>query len=95
MKDHSLPSKKLEPKYKYTERKTYVICYPMAMCYAHHELVGLVTCHRPVNFAEKKTVQLIFPSIVGKKNRGLFPLTYFSLDIDEKKYPGWNLYSVY
>ena len=43
MKDHSLPSKKIEPKYIDTKRKTYVICYPMAMGYGHDGLVGLIT----------------------------------------------------
>ena len=43
MKDHSLPSKKLEPNYKDIKRKTNVICYPMAMGYGHDGLVGLVT----------------------------------------------------
>ena len=43
MEDQSLPSKKFEPKYKDTKRKTHVICYPMDMGNGHHGPVGLVT----------------------------------------------------
>ena len=49
MKDHSLPSKKFEPKYKDSKRKTYVIWYPMAMGYGRDGLVGLVTGHFDVS----------------------------------------------
>ena len=42
MNDHSLPSKKFEPKSKDAKSKTYVICYPMAIGYSHEGLLGLV-----------------------------------------------------